>query len=235
MAQIVAATPNADADDVPLPSHRMFLASLFACYALIWIVMAISPLSRFDWMVQNMMPAVFAGVLIGSYNRFQFSPLSYLLMTIFMMLHVIGAHYTYAHVPVGNWLRDVLGLSRNCFDRVVHFSFGLLMTHPLREILRRKLRTGRGVFNWLSVTGVLAFSAAWEILESWLAQIISPESGAAYLGAQGDTWDAQNDMAVAFYGSLAWLSLTAVWRYLLQHEFYERPDSSSVEQSRLPT
>ncbi len=216
-------------------NNSIFLKTLIAWYLLIWSVMAISPVSRFDWLIQNAMPSLFAGVLVTSYSRFRFSPVSYLLITFFMTLHVIGAHYTYAQVPLGDWMKDAFGLGRNCFDRVVHFGFGFLMTYPLRETLLRQLKVNRTLADFLSLSGVLAFSAVWEILESWLAQVVSPGSGAAYLGAQGDLWDAQNDMAVAFYGSVLCLGLTIVGRRLLKKEAFPTGNGSSLDPSRLPT
>lgn len=215
--------------------NSIFLKILIAWYLLIWGVMAISPVSRFDWLIQNAMPSLFAGLLIASYSRFRFSPLSYLLMTFFMTLHVIGAHYTYAQVPLGDWMKDAFGLSRNCFDRVVHFGFGLLMTYPLREMLLRQLKVNRALANFLSLSGVLAFSAGWEILESWLAQVVSPGSGAAYLGAQGDLWDAQNDIAEAFYGAVLCLGVTVVGRGLVKKEALPAHNDAALEPSRLPT
>jgi putative membrane protein len=216
-------------------NNNVFLKVLIGWYLFFWLVMAIAPLSRFDWLVQNTTPFVFACALISSYRRFQFSPLSYLLITLFMTLHVIGAHYTYAQVPFGDWLKDAFALSRNCFDRVVHFAFGLLMTYPLREIFLRVFKGNRVLSNVLSLSGALAFSAIWEILESLLAQGVSPESGPAYLGAQGDQWDAQNDMAAALYGSLLCVGLTMAWERLFEKEALLAGEDSPLEPSQLPT
>jgi putative membrane protein len=157
---------------------------------------------------------------------------SYLLITLFMTLHVVGAHYTYAQVPVGEWIKQALGLDRNCFDRVAHFCFGLLMTYPLREVLCRALKGHRGWAGFFALSTVLAFSGAWEILESWLAQIVSPGSGAAYLGAQGDLWDAQNDMAAALYGSAVCLGLILL-RRLFTQETLPAEAGPVLESSRL--
>jgi putative membrane protein len=212
----VAASPQPDS--TLFGNAEGFTKTLLAGYLLMWGVMAISPVSRVDWLIQNAMPFLFAGGLIASYSRFRFSPLSYLMITLFMTLHVIGAHYTYAQVPLGDWMKDALGLSRNCFDRIVHFSFGLLMTYPARETSVRLLKLNRSASNFLALAAAVGFSAVWEILESWLAQIVSPGTGAAYLGAQGDQWDAQNDIAVAFYGSLVCVGLTIVRERLFNRD-----------------
>src|SRR5262245_65900478 len=87
-----------------------------------------------DWLLENMLTFAFVGVLIATYRRFRFSDRAYLLMTVFMVLHAIGGHYTYSLVPAGDWMKDALGLERNQFDRLVHFSFGLLLLRPLRVL-----------------------------------------------------------------------------------------------------
>ena len=211
------------------------LKLLAACYVLIWGVMAISPVSRVDWLIQNAAPSVFIVALLTSYKRFRFSTLSYLLITLFMILHVIGSHYTYAQVPLGDWMKDAFGLNRNGFDRLVHFCFGLLLTHPLCEMLLRVLKVNRPVAVTLSVSAVLGLSAIWEILESWLAQVVSPGTGLNYLGAQGDIWDSQNDMAVALFGSLMSVVVAAVAQRLWRRDKITSGPDAGFEPSKLST
>jgi putative membrane protein len=227
---------NSMAPDSEMASNDVLsLKLLAALYVLIWGAMAIAPVSRVDWLIQNAMPSVFIAALMTSYKRFRFSTLSYLLITLFMTLHVIGSHYTYAQVPLGDWMKDLLGLNRNCFDRVVHFCFGLLMTYPLCEILVRVLKVNRTLAVMLAVGAVVGFSAVWEILESWLAQVVSPGTGTNYLGAQGDLWDAQNDMAVALYGSLLSVILAIVAQRLWRRDTIQSVHNSSFEPSELST
>lgn len=197
-------------DSETAPNHVLSLKVIAACYVLIWGVMAISPVSRVEWLIQNTTPSVFLVALVTSYKRFRFSTLSYFLITVFMVLHVFGSHYTYAQVPLGDWMKGAFGLHRNGFDRVVHFCFGLLITRPLCEMFLRVLKVNRTVAVTLSVSAVVGMSAVWEILESWLAQVVSPGTGMNYLGAQGDVWDAQNDMAAALCGSLVSVIVTIV-------------------------
>jgi putative membrane protein len=135
-----------------------------------------------------------------------------LLITIFMTLHTVGAHYTYEHVPLGYWMKDIFGLQRNHFDRIVHFAFGLLLIYPVREVLLRLVRAPSFWTYFLPFTIVLAMSGYFEVLESWVAQIVDPELGAAYLGTQGDVWDAQKDMTAAMIGALVSLVFIAVSR-----------------------
>ncbi len=176
-----------------------------------WVLMAISPLDRHDWLMENILFFVFFTALVGTYGLFQFSTKSYVLITVFLTLHLTGAHYTYAKVPFGFYMAEILDLSRNHFDRVVHFSFGLLLTYPIRELLIRFAKL-RGFFSYyLPVDVVLACSGFFEILEWLLVLSVNPELGDAYLGTQGDIWDAQKDMALAAIGSIVAMLFTFVF------------------------
>lgn len=188
-------------------SSRYFLPIALACYIVFWIALAIHPVSRSDWFLENLLIFVSAIVLIATFHRFQFSNLSYALLLIFLALHTIGAHYTYAKVPIGFWAADLFHLNRNHFDRVIHFGFGLLILYPLRELLIRSAGAREAWATWLAVAGIFAMSSFFEILEAVIAMLVHPELGDAYLGTQGDIWDAQKDMGAAFVGAL----LTAIW------------------------
>ena len=120
----------------------------------------------------------------------------------FVILNVIGSHYTYAEVPFGYILQDWFSSSRNMYDRLVHFSFGLLIAYSIREIFVR-ITKAKGFWGYyLPIELTLAFSAIYELIE-WLAVLaVEPEAGLAFLGAQGDVWDAQKDMALASLGSI---------------------------------
>ena len=186
------------------------LLLMIGWYVVFWAVMAISPVDRSDWLLENLLVFVGVAFLAGTYHRLPLSNLSYLLITIFMTLHAIGAHYTYEHVPLGYWLRDLLGQNRNHFDRLVHFSCGLLLTYPIREALLRVTKTTTFWAYFLPLTIILSASGFFEILESWVARVVSPKLGLAYLGTQGDIWDAQKDMNAALVGSLLCLSVVAL-------------------------
>lgn len=178
------------------------LLGLSAWYGLLWIVLAIAPRDRQDWFLENLLALSAVATLVATYRRFQFSTPSYVLITAFLSLHAVGAHYTYAEVPFGFWLQQAFGLSRNPFDRLVHFAYGLFLAYPLRELLIR-LAGVQGLWSYyLPVSGMLAQSGLFEIVEALIAEIVSPELGAAYLGMQGDQWDAQKDMLAAFAGAL---------------------------------
>jgi putative membrane protein len=195
---------------------RRFLQLLVAFYAFVWIITAIRPLDRSDWLIENLLVFAAVPVLILTYRRLPLSDRSYLLLAMFLTLHAIGAHYTYAKVPLGDWMRQALDWDRNHFDRLVHFAFGLLLLAPIREVLTRTVQA-RGFWSYaLPCTVIVSCSGLFEIVEAIVAQIVSPELGAAYLGTQGDEWDAQKDMGVAVAGAAAAILL------LLSVEFFRK-------------
>jgi len=192
--------------------HNILLITLCVIYAAFWIVMAIDPVYPSDWLLENLLVIGFIPVLIFTYRIFPLSDLSYLCITVFMMLHALGAHYTYAEVPLGFWMKDAFGHSRNHFDRLVHFSFGLFLAYPIREVFLR-VASARGFWAYyLPLDVTLAFSAVYEIIEMIVAKIVSSGAGDAYLGTQGDIWDAQMDMGAAALGALISMTFTAVLR-----------------------
>jgi putative membrane protein len=197
-----AYNPHCMEDDQPDFYRNRLLQGLLAWLLLLWIVMAISPVDRRDWLLENLLVFFYGALLVLTYRRFSFSNTSYVLFSIFMSLHLVGAHYTYSEVPFGYWLRDALDLSRNHYDRIVHFSFGLLIAYPFRELLMRAAGVIRSWSYILAVAMVLAFSAFYEVMEGVVAMLVAPDLGMAYLGTQGDEWDAQKDSFLAFSGSL---------------------------------
>jgi putative membrane protein len=195
-------------------SKNRVLQGLLLWYVTIWIVTAINPLDRHDWFLENLLVISLVAVLVATYRAFPLSDLSYLLIAAFLTLHAIGAHYTYAQVPLGYWIQNAFGLSRNHFDRVVHFSFGLLMAYPIREVFLR-VANARGFWAYyLPLDVTLAFSALYEIMEMVIASMVAPGTGDAWLGTQGDVWDAQKDMGLAAVGALLCMIITATVRRL---------------------
>jgi putative membrane protein len=178
------------------------LQALVLWLVVFWIIMAIKPLYPRDWLLENILVFVYAALLIGTYRRFAFSNFSYGLFTLFMTLHMIGAHFTYAETPIGFWIQELFNLDRNHYDRIVHFYYGLLIVYPFREILLRAAKVAHSWSYFLAVCGILAFSAFYEVLEMMAAMVVSPELGTAFLGTQGDEWDAQKDTGLAFAGAL---------------------------------
>ncbi len=180
----------------------------FVVFAIAWTTLAIDPHDRATWLLENLLIFTTVPVLLATRHRFRFSDRAYAQITAFLLLHAVGSHYTYSEVPAGAWLRDNLDLSRNHYDRIVHFSFGLLFLRPLLELSIGKAR-GLGPFaiGWIGVAGIAALSTLYELLE-WLAvMVVDPDAGTAFLGTQGDEWDAQKDSALACAGAIVALFL----------------------------
>lgn len=187
---------------------RRAVATLWALFAVLWVAMGIEPLDRGNWLLENLL--VFLGVpafwLLD--RALRLSVLTHGLFVLFLSLHVVGSHWSYSMVPI-DW--SALGFERNHYDRVVHFAYGLLLAPPLLEVLQR---TGRGTGAWgagLAVQAILASSAFYEIIEWVTVIVVAPELGAAFLGTQGDEFDAVTDMALAGFGAAlamaAWLAV----------------------------
>lgn len=188
---------------------------LLAIFFLAWAWAAWKPVYPHDWLLENVLVFLAVPIVFLTGRYFRFSDASYTLMTIFMVLHVVGSHYTYAEVPLGFTLQQWFGGERNMYDRIVHFSFGFLLAYPLREAFLRIVNVKGFWGYYLPLDVTLAFSALYEIIEWGAASIVSPEAGTAYLGTQGDVWDAQKDMACAGMGALIAMLIIAVinWRY----------------------
>ena len=183
----------------PNPIHLRIIS---VWLLLVWILSAINPFDRSDWLLENLLVFFFSILLITTYSRFRFSNTSYWLYALFMTLHLIGAHYTYAEAPIGFWFQDWFSLERNHYDRVVHFLFGLLLAWSFRELLTHYVTASRRWINALSLCIVLALSALYELVEMLAALVVAPDVGIAFLGTQGDVWDAQKDTGLAFTGAI---------------------------------
>ncbi|UCH40579.1 MAG: DUF2238 domain-containing protein [Gammaproteobacteria bacterium] len=196
-------------------------------FAIWWIILAIEPYDRADWALENVLVVAFAAFLALSFRSFPLSRVSYTLIFVFLLLHEIGAHYTYAKVPYDAWfqnlfgtgLNEMLGFERNHFDRAIHFSYGLLLAYPIREVFLRIANVSGfwGYFLPLDVT--MSTSMLFELFEWVVAETVGGDLGMAYLGTQGDIWDAHKDMALASLGAFTALSITAMINIRLQRDF----------------
>jgi putative membrane protein len=199
-------------------SRKSYLWMLAAVYAVWWVLMAIKPLDLADWAIENVL-VLFGAALLGfTYKSFPLSRISYTCIFIFMMLHALGAHYTYSKVPYQEWLPFLEG-GRNHFDRLVHFMYGLLLAYPIREMFLRigNVRGFWGYFLPLDLT--MSTSMLYELIEWAAAEVLGGELGAAYLGTQGDIWDAHKDMALASLGALIAMVITALINRHMQRDF----------------
>ncbi|HET6374309.1 MAG TPA: DUF2238 domain-containing protein [Candidatus Polarisedimenticolia bacterium] len=207
--------------------HRRYLRKLAVAFLLIWVALAIHPRDRADWALENALVLGLIGVLALVSRGLPLSRVSYTLIFLFLCLHEIGAHYTYSEVPYDQWfsavtgrtLGSLFGWERNNFDRLVHFSFGLLWAYPIREVFIRVARA-RGVWGYyLPLDVTMAFSMIFELLEWGVAEVFGGDLGMAYLGTQGDVWDAHKDMALATLGAFLAMSITAALNMKLQRDF----------------
>jgi putative membrane protein len=170
--------------------------------AAVVLISAYRPEKVFDWYLENGTVSVFLVALVCTYRWLPFSGLSYSLMLGYLCVHEWGAHFKYSDVPLGEWMKPWLGIQRNDYDRVAHFAFGFLLAYPMQEIFTRTAHV-RGWWRYaLPVEMTLSFSAIYEMLEAFMASILSPERGEEFVGMQGDMWDSQKDMFVAGAGSL---------------------------------
>ena len=192
--------------------NKLLLAGLLLWYVMLSLWTAYAPADRQFWLLSSILPALSVLVLVGTHRYLPLSPASYLLITLFLTLHTVGVRYTYAQVPAGAWLEQALPLGRNQYDRIVHFSFGFLLTYPIEELFRLTVPFRGWLLYYLPVMTVLGLSGLWEIIESWVARLVHPELGIIYLGSQGDVWDAQKDMAAAMYGALLCTALLLLYR-----------------------
>ena len=172
----------------------LFLAAWFATF--------VGTTNRANWFTENALTALLIGGLCISHRKFKFSDLSYTLFFIYILLHIYGAMYTYAENPLGYRLQDALHLERNHYDRIVHFSFGFMLAYPMRDHFKNHFHWPNWVCWVLPVEITMSFSAAYELIEWAVADVFFPAEGAAYLGSQGDIWDAQKDMGLAFSGAV---------------------------------
>lgn len=179
-------------------------------FMIFWSILAINPISRLTWFVENVILGIFLIILIVSYRWFKFSNLSYTLIFLFAILQTIGAHYTYSLVPM-DWFTNFFGFERNHFDRIVHFSFGFLLAFPFREFLLKTSELKNKFWSYyFPVEMALGTGALYEVIE-WLYAVNSnPEAGLAFLGSQGDIWDAQTDMFLAGLGAFISMTITFI-------------------------
>ncbi|MGH6892417.1 MAG: DUF2238 domain-containing protein [Dongiaceae bacterium] len=195
---------------------RAYIDLLAIVFAVMWALLAIAPLYRHDWMLENLLVVAVAILFVWRRRMRDLSKLSSTLIFMFRCVHEIGAHYTYAEVPYDEWARaltgrtinEIFGFARNHFDRLEHVLDGALLAYPMREAyVRAQALSGRLTYT---ITITLALSAMYEIFEWWAAEITGGDLGVAYLGAQGDVWDAQKDMGLAGFGAALAMILTLI-------------------------
>ena len=210
-----------------IDGHRRFAVALFVAFLLVFAALGWSPSYREDWLLENVLVLALLPLLAVGYRRLPLSKLSYSSIFLFLCLHEVGAHYTYAEVPYDAWCEEIfgqalgplLGWERNHFDRLVHFLFGFLLTYPTREIFLR-IANARGFWGYLfPLLVVMSGSLLFELIEWCAAMIFGGDLGMAYLGTQGDVWDSHKDSALATLGGLLASGLIAAVHAWLDRDF----------------
>ncbi len=194
-----------------LPEQKPALLVLMSVFVLVLAWSAIHPHDYFTWSLEVFPARIALGVLAATYRRFPFTTFVYVLITIHACILFVGGHYTYALVPLGDWVRDHFHLLRNDYDRVGHFAQGFVPALVAREVLlRRKVVLRRGWLFYIVLSICLAISAAYELLE-WRISVATGTAADSFLGTQGDPWDTQEDMATAVVGALVALLFFSRW------------------------
>jgi putative membrane protein len=189
--------------------------------------LGIAPRHRDDWALENALAVAGVVFLVLTYKRMRLSKVSYTLIFVFLLLHELGAHYTYSEVPYDAWferftgetLSSRMGFERNHYDRLVHFSYGLLLAYPFRELFVR-VADVRGFWGYfLPLDGGMSTSMVYELVEWGAAAVLGGDLGQAYLGTQGDEWDAHKDMLLATIGAAIALTVAAIVHRALDRDF----------------
>jgi putative membrane protein len=218
-------------------SYDAYVRGLAIALAAAWLVLAIRPRYRSVWLLENAVFLAFVVTLALLQRRLRLSRVSLGLIFLYLCLHLVGAHYSYAETPYRSWLQALPGVTleggRNHYDRIVHFCYGLLLAYPARELFLR-VAEARGFWGYfLPFDVVLSTSLLYELLE-WAAAVLAPDGPSrSFVAAQGDPWDAQKDMALAALGALLAMTATALVNLRLRRDFArEWSESLRVKRAR---
>lgn len=210
-----------------IATHRTYLFCLTLLFFAEFVFLAVDPHDRNDWILENVLVVIFFILLFLSAKKFPLSRISYTLIFIFLAIHEIGSHYTYSEVPYDAWFstifgttfNEVVGWERNNFDRIVHFLYGLLLAYPIREVYFRVARADGFWGYFLPLDFTMSTSMLYELIEWGAAEFFGGDLGIAYLGTQGDVWDAHKDMLLASIGALIAMLITLGLNMYLQKDF----------------
>lgn len=190
------------------PHHRFPMILLVLATLLCLATASAPPAGRLSWALEVGPGLIGIAILIATYRRFPFSHWVYGGVFLHLLILIYGGYYTYALTPLGDWARDAFGLARNHYDRIGHLALGVFPAFVVRELLLRLTPLRRGAWLYFLVCCVvLAIGAFWELLEWWTTLLVAPDVGDAFLGSQGDPWDAQWDMFLALVGAALALPL----------------------------
>ncbi len=191
---------------------KRFFSILLLAYAILFVWLAIEPVDRVTWWVENVTIVAIVAVLAGLFWRGAcFSKTAYGLMFVLIYLHTIGGHYTFANVPF-DWFSDFFGFERNHYDRIAHFTVGFYAFAIAEWLWEKRLVANRFLLFTYPVFAIATVAMSYELIEWVYAALANPEAGIAYLGSQGDIWDAQKDMLADTLGAMAATGLFFVMR-----------------------
>lgn len=199
-------------------------ATLLAIFVAFWIALAIEPVSRQDWLLENLLTFVAIPTLVLTRKKLHFSNTAYVCLFVFFCVHTVGSHYTYSLVPYDEWwksltgstLNSIFGFERNHYDRLIHFLYGALIVVPSLELFIAYAPPKKTWRVLMPVLFVMSHSVIYEMIEWIAALMVAPELGHMYLGTQGDEWDAQKDMALATAGAaltMLLLRFSPAWKH----------------------
>jgi putative membrane protein len=187
------------------------LMLICAIWAIALLASGVAPYDRLTWFMEVAPVLIAAPILLATRARLPLTTLLYVLIAIHGLILIYGGAYTYARVPMGFWLQELLGFERNPYDRIGHLAQGFVPAMVARELLLRVFRIeGRNILNFLVVCVALAISAFYELIEWWAALLMGADAH-EFLGTQGDVWDTQWDMFMAMTGALLALLLLGRW------------------------
>ncbi len=216
--------------------------TLLIIFLILFAISSIGVQFQFDFFLEHILTVLVLALLIFTYKNFRLSNISYTLIFAFMLLHILGAHYTYSLVPYNAWSKSLFGFSidayfgftRNMYDRLVHFSFGLFFVYPVREFFMRVVTT-RGIWGYYLPLDVMAsFSVIYELMEFGVAVMFSGDVAANYNGEQGDKWDAHKDMFLAILGGIVTMFVTFCINWKYKKNFEKDLESSFSVKNKTP-
>jgi putative membrane protein len=176
-------------------------------YFLVLIWSGINPKDYFTWFLEVFPALIGLFIMAVTYNKFRLTPLTYILILIHCIILMVGGHYTYAEVPLFNWIRDTFDMARNNYDKIGHLAQGFIPAVIAREILLRlEIVIKKGWLSFIIICICMAISAFYELVE-WWAALLSGQAAESFLGTQGYIWDTQSDMALALLGAILSLLL----------------------------
>jgi putative membrane protein len=194
-------------------SHKL----IYGIYILVWIIMAINPKYPEDWLTENILVFFLFPFFVWMDSHYRFSMYALVPLLLFACLHSLGAHYTYSEMKYFDIITQFFGFERNHFDRLVHFLFGLLLFRVIFEIVIPHISLVKTAL-FFTLTLILSISTVYEIFEWLAAAILHPELGAAFVGTQGDEWDAQKDTLCAFTGVMINIAFYRSYANLFYHK-----------------